>query len=168
MNTSKAITLTIICILAIIIMLLVIQLILRKLKSKSEYEGRLKNSYGVWFATLFVAATITIAKTIAILTEAIDNIYKNFTTNIIGEVAKMTSLFIGLSAFWFIFWYFIANILAITILGNRKDQNEIEMDNVSYFLIKGILIISFILCLSPAFEIILRAFMPSIQTPFYH
>jgi hypothetical protein len=38
-------------------------------------------------------------RTITILSEAIDNIYKNISTNIIGEVAKTTSLFIGLSAF---------------------------------------------------------------------
>lgn len=168
MNSSKTVTLTIIGVVAIVIMLLVIQLLLRKLKIKSEQEGRLKNSYGVWFATLFIAATITMGRTIAILGEAIDNIYKNISTNINGEVAKTASLFIGLAAFWFIVWYFVANLLAVTILGKRKDQNEIEADNVSYFLIKGVLIIGFILCLLPVFEIILRTFMPNVQIPFYH
>ncbi|MBS0646256.1 MAG: hypothetical protein JSR97_06660 [Verrucomicrobia bacterium] len=168
MNTSKTVTLTIVGIVAIVIMLLVIQLLLRKLKTKSEQEGRLKNSYGVWFATLFIAATITMGRTITILGEAIDNIYKNISTNITSEVAKTASLFIGLSAFWFIVWYFVANLLSVTILGNRKDQNEIETDNVSYFLIKGILIIGFMFCLLPVFEIILRTFMPNVQIPFYH
>ncbi|MBS4063507.1 MAG: hypothetical protein KGZ74_03060 [Chitinophagaceae bacterium] len=168
MNSSKTVILAIIGVVAIVIMILVIQLLLRKLKMKSEQEGRLKNSYGVLFATLFIAATITMGRSIAISGEAIDNIYKNISTNIIGEVAKTASLFIGLSAFWFIVWYFVANLLAVTILGNRKDQNEMESDNVSYFLIKGVLIIGFILCLLPAFEIILRTFMPNVQTPFYH
>jgi len=168
MNTSKTVTLTIIGILAIVIIILVIQFLLRKLKTKSEQEGRLKNSYGVWFAALFIAATITMGKAIILFNEAIDNIYKNVSTNVIGEVAKMASLFIGLSAFWFIVWYFVANLLSVTILGNRKDQNEIEADNVSYFLIKGVLIIGFILCLLPVFEIILRTFMPNVQMPFYH
>lgn len=168
MNTSKTVTLTIAGIVAIVIILLIIQLLLRKLKKKSEQEGRIKNSYGVWFATLFAAATITMGRTITILNEAIDNIYKTISTNIIGEVAKTASLFIGLSAVWFIVWYFVSNFLSVTILGNRKDQNEIEADNVSYFLIKGVLIIGFILCLLPVFEIILRTFMPNVQIPFYH
>ena len=168
MNTSKTVTLTIVGIVAIVIMLLVIQLLIRNLKAKPEQEGRLKTSYGIWFTTLFVAATITMGKTITVLSEAIDNIYKNISTNIIGEVAKTASLFIGLSALWFIVWYFIANLLSVTILGNRKDQNEIEADNVSYFLVKGVLIIGFILCLLPVFEKILRTFMPIVQIPFYH
>ena len=168
MNTSKTVTLTIFGIVAIVIILLMIQLLLRKLKMKSDQEGRLKNSYGVWFATLFIAATIIMGRTISILGEAFDNIYKNVSTNIMGEVAKTASLFIGLSAFWFVVWYFVANLLSVTILGNRKDQNEIEADNVSYFLIKGILIIGFILCLLPVFEIMLRTFMPNVQIPFFH
>jgi hypothetical protein len=168
MNTSKTVTLTIFGIVAIVIILLMIQLLLRKLKMKSDQEGRLKNSYGVWFATLFIAATIIMGRTISILGEAFDNIYKNVSTNIMGEVTKTASLFIGLSAFWFVVWYFVANLLSVTILGNRKDQNEIEADNVSYFLIKGILIIGFILCLLPVFEIMLRTFMPNVQIPFFH
>lgn len=168
MNTSKTITLTIAAIIAIAIMLLIIQLFLRKLKPKSEQDGRLNNSYGVWFITLFIAAIITTSKTISMLSEAIDNIYKYVSNNVIGEVAKTSSLFIGLSAVWFMVWYFVANLLSVTIVGNRKDQNEIEADNVSYFLIKGVLIIGFILCLSSVYEIILRTFMPNAQIPFYH
>lgn len=168
MNTSKTVALTIVGIVAFVIMLLVIQLLLRKLKAKSEQEGRLKKSYGVWFVTVFTAASITMGRTITILGEAIDNIYKNISTNIFGEVAKTASLFIGLSALWFLAWYFVANLLSVSILGNRKDQNEIEANNVSYFLIKGVLIIGFIFCLLPVFEIILRTFMPNVQIPFYH
>ncbi len=168
MNTSKTITLTVSAIIAIAIMLLIIQLLLRKLKAKSEQEGRLKNSYGVWFATLFIAASITTGKAINMLSEAIDNIYKSFATNIIGEVAKTASLFIGLSAVWLIIWYFVANLLSVTIVGKRSDQYEIEIDNVSYFLIKGVLLIGFIFCLLPIFEILLRSFMPNVQIPFYH
>ena len=169
MNTSKTVTFTIIGIVAIVVMLLVIQLLLRKLKIKSGLDSSgLTKSYGIWFAALFIAATITIGKAISVLSEAIDNIYKNVATNVIGEVAKTATLFIGLSASWFIVWYFVANLLAMTILGSRKDQNEIEADNISYFLIKGVLIIGFIFCLLPVFEIILRTFMPNVQIPFYH
>ncbi|HSC54177.1 MAG TPA: hypothetical protein VLC98_11165 [Phnomibacter sp.] len=168
MNISKTVTLTIICIISFITILLVIQLLLRKLKLKSEKEGPLNFSYAVWFVTLFIAATIAMVRTIAILNEAIDNLYKNISTNIIVEVVKTSSLFLGLTALWFIVWYYVSNFLSVTILGTRKDQNEIEANNVSYFLIKGVLIIGFILCLLPVFEIILRIFMPNVQMPFYH
>lgn len=168
MNTSKTITLTIIGIVAVIIILLVIQLFLRKLKSRSEQEGRLNNSYGLWFALLFVAALITMAKTVTMLNEAIDTIYKSIATNITGEIAKLASLFIGLSAFWFILWHVVANLLAVAIFGKRKEQNEMESDHISYFLIKGVLINGFIICLSPVFEVLLRSFMPNVQLPFYH
>ena len=168
MNPSKAVTLTIAGIVAVVIIILTIQMLLRKIKTKSEHEGRLKKSYGVWFATLFIAATITMERSIMILGEALDNIYKNISTNIIGEVTKTASLFIGLSAVWFLIWYFVANLLSVTILGTRKDITETEVDNVTYFLIKGALVIGIILCLLPVLEILLRNFMPNVQIPFYH
>ena len=45
---------------------------------------------------------------------------------------------------------------------------EMESDNYSYFLIKGILLIGLILSFMPVYEIILSAFIPSVQIPFYH
>lgn len=168
MNTSKTIALTIAGLIAIAIVLLIIQLLLKKLKQKSELNSKLKLSYGIWFATLFIAAVLVTVKSITVLSEAIDNIYKMNPTNAIIETAKAASLFIGLSAVWFLVWYFIANLLSILITGNRKEVNEMEADNYAYFLIKGVLIIGFILCLSPIFETLLRAFMPSVQLPFYH
>ena len=168
MNTSKTIALIIAGLIAIAIVLLIIQLLLKKLKQKSELDGKLKLSYGIWFATLFIAAVLVTVKTMTILSEAIDNIYKMNATNAIVETSKAASLFIGLSAVWFLVWYFIANLLSTLITGNRNEVNEMEADNYAYFLIKGVLIIGFILCLSPIFETLLRAFMPSVQLPFYH
>ena len=168
MNTSKTIALTISAIITIAIMLFIIQLLLRKLKPKSEQEGRLKTSYGVWFTCLFIGASIVTGETINLLSIALDNIYKNISNNIFGQLVKTGSLFIGLSALWFLLWYFISNLLSVTIVGKRKNENELEANNVSYFLIKGILIIGFIFCLSSVFEIILRSLIPSIEIPFYH
>ena len=74
MNTSKTITLTIAGLIAIAIVLLIIQLLLKKLKSKSEIDGRLKLSYGIWFVTLCIAGSSVNLKTISVLSEAIDNI----------------------------------------------------------------------------------------------
>ena len=168
MNTSKTIALTIAGLVAIAIVLLIIQLLLKKLKPKSEIDGRLKLSYGIWFVTLFIAASIVNSKTISVLSEAIDNIYKMNIPNMLGESAKATSLFIGLGVVWFVVWFYIANLLAVIIVGKRIDSNEMESDNRSYFLIKGFLVIGFMLCLLPIFETLLRVFMPSIEIPFYH
>jgi hypothetical protein len=168
MNISKSITLTIIGIIAFVIMLLLIQILLMKLKQKSQKDGRYNNAFGIWFTTLFFAASILMNKTITILSEAIDNIYKNVSGNIFSEIAKTASLFIGLSALWFSMWYFIANLMSASIFNVRKDIHEIENNNLSYFLIKGILVIGFTLCLLPVFEIILRTFVPNVQIPFYH
>lgn len=168
MYTSKTIILTFSGIISIAIMLLIIQILLKKIKSKTEDDGRLKKSFGIWFTSLFLASSFTSTTAIIILIEAIDYIYKNEVSNIIGEVAKTVSLFIGLSAAWFLIWYFVASLLSVTILGKRKDQNEMDTDNVSYFLIKGALVIGFTICLLPVFEIILRTFMPNVEIPFYH
>lgn len=168
MNTPKTISLAIAGLIAIVISLLVIQLLLKKSKSKSETDGKLKTSYGIWFITLFVAISIVNYKMISILSEAIDNIYKMNTSNIIKETAKATSLFIGLGAVWFVVWFYIANVFAIIIVGKRTEVKEMESDNHSYFLVKGILVIGFILSLLPIFETFLKLFMPSVDMPFYH
>jgi hypothetical protein len=168
MNTSKIIALTISAIIAVAIMLFIIQLLLRKLKPKSEQEDKLNTSYGIWFSSLFIGASIVIGEAISLLSIALDNIYKNTSQNLLIEIVKTTSLFIGISVLWFLLWYFMSNLLSVTIVGKRKSQNEVEVNNISYFLIKGILVIGFIFCLSSVFEIILRNLIPSIQIPFYH
>ena len=120
MNPSKTTALIIAGMVAIGIVLLIIQLLLKKLKQKSELDGKLKLSYGIWFATLFIAAALVTVKTMTILSEAIDNIYKMNATNAIVETSKASSLFIGLSAVWFLVWYFIANLLYTLNTGNRN------------------------------------------------
>ena len=104
MNTSKTIALIIAGLVTIAIVLLIIQLLLKKLKQKSELNGKLKLSYGIWFATLFIAAVLVTVKTITVLSEAIDNIYKMNAANAIVETSKAASLFIGVSAVWFLVW----------------------------------------------------------------
>jgi hypothetical protein len=168
MNTSKTTALIITGLITIAIVLFIIQLLLRKLRRRSELNNKLKLSYGIWFSALFIAAVLVTAKSIVVLVESIDNVYKINFINPVAEIAKATSLFTGLSAVWFLIWYFIANLLSVLITGNRNEVNEMEADNYVYFLIKGILFIGYILCLLPIFETLLRAFMPSVELPFYH
>ena len=168
MNTSKTLLLTIAALVVLLIMLLAIQLLLRNIKNKNTKDGKFKLSFGILFTTLFLAASINASKTINLFAEAIDNIYKTNAQSIVGASAKTGSLFIGVTALWFISWYFIVNMVAVTITGKRSAEKEMDADNYSFFLIRGILLIGFTLCLLPILEIVLRSFMPSVQLPFFH
>lgn len=168
MNTSKTAILTIAVLISLAILILILQLFSRRPKSKNSEDGKLKLSYGLWFATLFLSGSLIMAKVIAVFSETIANVYKINPSNRIFESFKMGSLFIGLGIAWLLLWYFIVNILSIIVMGKRNEMKEIETDNYAYFLVRGVLLIGFTICLLPVFEIIIRAFMPSVQIPFYH
>ncbi len=167
MNIRSTITLTLVAVIAFAILLFIIQLLLKKLKSSSEAEeSYIRSSYAVWFSTLFISASIIVMTAIKLLSEALDNINKHFASSALKETIKTASLFIGLSIVWFVIWYAVSHILSKLIL--EKRSNEMESENWSFFLIRGVLQIGLTLCLSTIFEIILRAFIPTIQIPFYH
>jgi len=168
MNTIKIIILTVTGIVVVAIMLLVIQLLLRKVKLKSETDFKIKSSYGIWFASLFIAATVLTLKTVSYLSEAIDNIYKIASLNRTTEILKIISLYIGLSVIWFFLCYIVAKVFSAIIVGVKNEQEEMGLDNVHYFLIRGITTIGLTFSLSTILEIILRIFMPNIQIPLYH
>ncbi|MBS1750379.1 MAG: hypothetical protein JST63_10785 [Bacteroidetes bacterium] len=168
MNTSKTVILTIAILIALVILIMTIQLLSRKTKNKNSEDGKLKLSYGIWFITFFLSGSLVMSKVVFVLNESIDNIYKTIPTKSLFESFKMGSLFIGLGIVWLLLWYFILNILSVLIMGKRNYVKEIETNNYSYFLVKGIILIGFTICLLPVFEIILREFMPNIQIPFYH
>ncbi len=168
MNTSKTIILAISGFITIGIFLLIIQILSKVLKIKADDNGKLKNSYAIWFASLFISASIIISKIMMVLNEAIDNIYKINISNLYVESVKLTSIFIGLGIIWFLIWYYISKFLIIMITGKRIDAIEMEADNMAYFLIQGVSFFVFVFCFLPIFEIILRMFMPNIGLPFYH
>jgi hypothetical protein len=168
MTISKIIILSIGVLISLATIIMMPKLLFRKIRNKNSEEGKLKLSYGIWFATLFLSGSLIMGKGIFIFNEAIDNIYKTSLSVSLLELLKKGSLFIGLGIIWLMIWYYIINILSIIIMGKRDEVKEIEIDNCSYFLVRGILLIGFIICLLPVFEIILRTFMPSVQIPFYH
>lgn len=168
MNTTKTITLTIAGIIAVAIMLTLIQFLLRKVKIKSEVDFKIKTAYGIWFACLFVASCLITAKVVSFLGEAIDNIYKMGSPSLALDVAKISSLYIGLGVIWFLLWYFIAKVFSTIIAVNRNEVEEMELNNSYFFLIRGIIVIGLIFCLSPVLDIIFRLVMPNIQLPYFH
>lgn len=167
MNTTKIITLTVISIVALAISLTLTQVFLRKQKLKSQTEGKIRISYAILFTSWVVSFSMLNVKSLSIMNEYLDIVGKNDSANTLVETLKTSVLFIGLTNVWLIILYYIAKSFSLIFIGKRNDSNEIENNNYSYFLMKGMLAISFIFCLMPVFELILRAFFPSIEIPFY-
>lgn len=167
MDITKTITLTSVGILAFAISLTVTQLLIRKEKSKSESEGKILLAYGILFTSWVICFSMLNFKTLSVLSEFTDTIYKVNTVNPLTEIAKTIVLFIGLTNTWLILWYFITKALSVIFTGKRKDVNEIESNNYVYFILKGIVFIGFVYTLMPVFEGVLRTFYPNIEIPFY-
>lgn len=167
MEITKIITLTVIGIIAIAISLTVTQLLLRKAKSKSENDGKINLAYGILFLSWVISFSFLNLKSISIMSEYIDTVYKIKSVNTLVDITKTSVLFIGLTNIWLILWYFITKAFSLLFTGRRTDINEIENNHYSYFLMKGIVFIGYIYCLMPVFEILLRTFLPNIEIPYY-
>lgn len=167
MDITKTITLTSVGIIAFAISLTVTQLLIRKEKSKSESEGKILLAYGILFSSWVISFSMLNFKTLSILNEFADTIYKVNSGNPLLEIIKTSVLFIGLTNTWLILWYFITKALSLLFTGKRNDVNEIANNNYVYFILKGIVFIGFVYTLMPIFESVLRAFFPNIEIPYY-
>jgi hypothetical protein len=167
MDISKTITLTSIGIIAFAISLTVTQLFIRKEKSKSENEGKILLAYGILFSCWVISFSMLNFKTLSVLNEVADTIYKVNSGNPILEIVETSVLFIGLSNTWLILWYFITKALSLLFTGKRNDSTEIESNNYVYFILKSIVFIGIVYSLMPVFESVLRAFLPNIEIPYY-
>lgn len=167
MDLTKTITLTSVGIIAFAISLTVTKLLIRKEKTKSESEGKILLAYGILFSSWVICFSLLNFKTLSILNEFSDTVYKLNTTNPLIEIAKTSILFIGLTNTWLIIWYYITKAISVLFTGNRNEVNEIESDNYVYFILKGIVFIGFVYALMPVYEIVLRTFFPNIEIPYY-
>lgn len=167
MDTTKIITLTVIGIIAIAISLTITQLFLRKAKSKLENEEKINLAYGILFLGWVISFSLLNVKSISIMSEYVDTVFKTNSANHLAEISKTSVLFIGLTNFWLILWYLITKAFSILIAGKRTDVNEIENNHYTYFLMKGVVFIGFVYCLMPVFEMLLRTFLPTIEIPYY-
>jgi hypothetical protein len=107
-----------------------------------------------------------LSKMLTILNDAL-NIYKSFDSPIISAL-KTSSIYVGLSAIWIVILVFIINILSNLIFEDRMEKQEMENDNYAYFILNSLMLVGSTLALLPAFESLLKIFLPIIQTPFYH
>jgi|688.fasta_scaffold499736_2 hypothetical protein len=167
MDITKTITLTSVGIIAFAISLTITQLLIRKEKSKSEREGKILLAYGFLFSSWVICFSLLNFKTLSILNEIVDTVYKVNTLNPLIEIIKTSILFIGLTNTWLILWYYTTKTFSVLFTGKRNDVNEVESDNYVYFVLKGIVFIGFVYSLMPIFEMMLRTFFPNIELPYY-
>jgi hypothetical protein len=165
MNISQTLTLFITGLISIALLLLALQIKFTKI-SQNDEDGKLKSSFSIWVGAIFIASSLMISKMLTNLNDAL-NIYKSFDSSIIS-VLKTSSIFLGLSAIWMVILIFIIKILSTLIFEDRKEKQEMENDNYSYFILKSLLLVGSTFALIPAFENLLKLFLPIIQTPFYH
>lgn len=167
MDTTKIITLTIIGIISIAISISFIQLFLRKEKIKSEVDGKFNLSFGVQILFWIISLSLLNLKSLSVLIEFVDLTYKINPESKFISIASTSVLFIGLIIIWALIFYFVSNIFSLLLTNKRDSLKEVENNNYVYFLIKGIIFLSFIYSLMPIFEKLLRIFLPSFEIPFY-
>ena len=165
MNISQTLILAVTGIICIALLLLAMQIKLKKL-SKNNDDGKLKTSFSIWAGAIFLSSSLMISKMLTLLNDAL-NIYKSFDSPIISTL-KTSSIYVGLTAIWIIVIIYIINILSNLIFEDRKEKQEMESDNYPYFILKSLMLIGSTLAQFPAFESLLKIFLPIIQIPFYH
>jgi len=168
MEPTKAIILSIATLLALAIIIMFMQFLSRKAKNRNQEDGKMKLSFSLWFISFFFSGSLIVTKTITVYAEAVDYLLKIYPTKSWFESFKSGSLFIGLAIGWLLLWYFVSNRLSAFITGKRNPVHEVEANNYTFFLVRGILLIGITICLLPTFEIVVRAFVPGVQLPFYH
>jgi hypothetical protein len=168
MNLLKLITISCSIVISFILLLFLIYFLTRNYKSKLNPDGKLKISFGIWFAAIFMAGTNVISTILSTTFELIDNIIKIQPPQLYTELIKAISLVIGTGFTWLILWFFVITFLTKIIPIKLDHHEEMEDDNFAYFLIKGIMLVGIIFSLSPLLSLILRALIPNVEIPFYH
>ncbi len=168
MNLLKSITISSFIVISFAVLFLIIYLLIKKFKSKINSDGKLKISYGVWYAAIFLAGSNVISSTTNVAFEALDNLIKIQPAKITLEILKAMSLIIGIGFIWLLLWFFVVKFLTKLIPFKNDENEEMEDDNFGYFIIKGVLLIGIIFSLSSVLILILRSLIPNIEIPFYH
>lgn len=168
MKIESSIIVIISGIFAFALALLLIQYFVKELRKKASTSETLNISFGLWFGSLLLSIILLLSKALSVMNDAINVLISFPKDGLYIEIIKSGSIFIGLAFLWFIISFYINKIFSRLIFSLSSDDVEMEQNNISYFLIKGIMIIVFILILLPTFETLLRGFILSVDTPIYH
>jgi hypothetical protein len=168
MKIESSIIVIISGIFAFALALLLIQYFVKELRKKADTSDKLNLSFGLWFGSLLLSISLLLSKALSVMNDAIVVLLSFSKEGMYIEIIKSGSIFIGLAFIWFVVSFFIIKIFFRLIFSSSIDVIEMEQNNSTYFLIKGIMFIAFILVLLPIFETLLRGFILSVDTPIYH
>jgi hypothetical protein len=166
MKATKIMILSIAVLVILSMILFMAQLLLRKLKTADKRIPTMAS--GIWFISVFLSGALLTSKTVFVFSEAIDNIYKINPADSLFNIFKTGSVLTGITIVWLMVWYFLSNTLSVIITWKKNALQEAEVNNISFFLIRGATMAGFIACLLSVFELILRTFIPHVNVPFYH
>lgn len=168
MLAQKTISLIIIIVIGIAINLTIIKLLLSKLYKNVDDNTFNKSSFIIEFTSLFIASSIVFSKSIYAANEAIDTILKLRLNNAFFETIKVSAVYFGLNILWLLFLYFISIPLSSIVIGNRTQKTEMDNNNHSFFIVKGLILLGLVIISLSLQESICRIFIPSISTPIFH
>jgi hypothetical protein len=163
----KFLTLTLFGIASFALIIAFSNLLLRRLKAEAQEEGKPNLSYIVLLATWLLSSALLNYNSVQVYIEFIDASYKLNTSNLIMDSLEAGVLLIGSSCLWLLFSHYVTAVGLILVSGKRNDAFEIKGNNVSHFVLKGILMLIFIISSMPFFEFLLRFVLPTLNVPFY-
>jgi hypothetical protein len=151
-----------------LVMLLVLRFVFRKVKNADgQIAVQFKAAFGVWFASLFLAAGVALHRAISVLSDAIDITFRISDDLAIG-LLQVSAIFTGLTLALVLLGTTVSKFLLTVFFGKRNTVKEIAENDVGYFILYGAVILGFIISILPIFEILLRMFVPIVSMQFYH
>ncbi len=166
MNTTNLIITATVGIIAIALFVLVIQFLSKKINY--EEEGKLKTAFAVWIGFSITSFAILLSSSLKSISNAIEIIMGTNKEDSTIQVIEKIALFTGFTFMGFVVTFFITQFITAIIFGKRTNSIEIERDNYTYFIIKGMILLALTFSLWTVFENLLRLFSPIVETPFYH
>ncbi len=160
---------SIVGIVAIALMLIAIQFLAKRLKIQTNTEQKINTSYSIWFGSLLLSFILFLKVALELVENSIELIIADKSiNNTFVAVMEQIAIFTGFSFLFTFLAYYIVHVIIKFSIGNRNDSIEIEKDNVGYFIIKGLVLLTLVFSLITIFEHFLRWFAPAVETPFYH
>ncbi|AWG22240.1 hypothetical protein FFWV33_12290 [Flavobacterium faecale] len=149
------------------LMLLAIKFQSKKINIK--VEEKISTSFTIWFSSFFISFTLFLKIALQEIENTIEIIiYSRTISNTFFEVMQKISINIGFTFLATFFVYYIINTVTKLFLGDRKNHIEMDNNNITYFVIKGLVFVLFTFAILPFFEHFLQWFAPIVNTPFYH
>lgn len=160
---------SIVGIVAIVLMIIAIQFLAKRLKIQIDTEQKINTSYSIWFGSFLLSFILFLKVAVELVENSIELIIadKSINNTFIAVMEKIV-IFTGFSFVFTFLAYYIVHIIIKFSIGDRADNIEIEKDNMGYFIIKGLVLLTLVFSLISIFEHFLRWFVPSVETPFYH